>query len=361
MEVCIENFTPTGNNLMFRKDFENYQKEKCKSKTMARMENTIHYNRILDGLTDNRSIDILNDASLENIRKMDTREYIIKYIQENKSVKTPEQLVMGLAITLNVPVANNAGMKVLYNMVLRELQTNPPTLAEISIAVDGVSVPIIANDFGVRAGANNFSFQGIPSQSVDQETGELSAVEWSGDNQVPVRNFTFLGNNSGNRITEVPAQFSLPSNLPPPMMPVVYDRLALPDTNIVEPAIYPTAQRGPNLDLLRGLFAPEPNNMATQTEGDYPPSVLEMTKSNVATYTTSKKVNSGRLTQTAQTGESGMIATPAMRNKYPSGGYSGKERLSTPRGTRPDYDAISQASSTASGAVVFSPFNLYDN
>jgi hypothetical protein len=402
MEVCIENFTQSGNNLMYRKEWENYQKERCESKTMARMENRVHYDRILNGLTDNRSIDILNQDSLKNITKMDMREYIIKYIDDNKGIKTPQQLVEAIAIAIAVPVDDMAAIKAIYQMVLTQLKASPPVLAEVSIAIDGVSVPIIADDMGVRSGANIFSTDGVPSQSVDEETGEIAVAYWEGDNQVPERRGMSMEGfrlrafaNSGDRITDVPAQFSLPTRLPPPMMPVVFNKLALPDTNSTpfppiysteqteaildivremrippptQPTLnllekplrnpqakYPTSKRGPNLDILRGMFPYEPDELTredvenytrrlvdrpltirgTQTEGYYPPSALEMTKGNVREYTTAKRVaGSSKLTQTAQTGESGMMATPAMRNKYPVGGYSRSERERLPSGAR---------------------------
>ena len=51
MELNYSNLTdPNQNNLKYRKQFENFQKEKCKSKTMLNMENRIHYNRILNAL-----------------------------------------------------------------------------------------------------------------------------------------------------------------------------------------------------------------------------------------------------------------------------------------------------------------------
>lgn len=350
MELCIENFTEAGNNLMWRADWESYQKKICESKTMTRMENKIHYNRIVDGLSNNRSIDVLNEDSLKNVKKMDEEEYIIKYIEENKGSKTPQEIVNGLAVAMSISVSDNARMKSLYDMVLKQLRENPPVLAEVSIAIDGKTVPIIANEDGVRAGENTVSFDFPATQSRDDMTGEIIAI--STPQGRPNRLNTGAFGGAGERMTEVPGQFSLPIRLPPPMMPVTFNRLALPDTNVVPaPPTYPTSSKGYNQDILRGLFADDSKEMGTQTDEDnYPGAALEMTKGNVAKYTTAKKVGAGKLTQTAQTGEEGIIATPAMRNKYPGGGYSGKERESTLRGTRPDYENISTVSMASSGA-----------
>ena len=356
---------------MYRKDWERFQREKCESKTMAKMENKLHYDRIFNGLTDNRSIDILNDESLKNVKKMDIREYIIQYIQESNGKKTPQQIAEAVAIALAIPVTDTAAFRNIFKMVMEELKANPPVLAEVSIAIDGRTVPIIADDFGVRAGDNIFSTDGVPSQVVDEETGELAVAYWSGDNQVPERRGMSSSGfrltafaNSGDRMTEVPGQFSLPTSLPPPMMPVVFNRSALPDTTElpyqVDPSLMvnnnnapralpaPEAHNGlnelfvPRTTYIR-TFATEPSvpssvslrevatSTGTQTYGDYPSSALEMTPENVRTYSSSKKTGGGRLTQTAQTGPEGMIASRAMLQKYPVGGYSGPERGS--RGT----------------------------
>ena len=77
MQLGIQNFTEAGNDLMWRKGWESFQREHCKSKTKARMENKLHYDRILNSLTDNRSIDVLVPKSLENVKKMTEKEMII--------------------------------------------------------------------------------------------------------------------------------------------------------------------------------------------------------------------------------------------------------------------------------------------
>jgi hypothetical protein len=333
MELCIENFRPGGNNLMYRNQWNDFQHKRCQSKTKVKMENKLHYDRIIDALTDNRSIDILNDDSLKNVKKMDTREYIIQYIKDSNGKKNIKQMTDGIAIALNIPPGDSGEYRKIYDMVVEELnyfqdlqrRFDPKS---IDISIDGRSVAIKSLEDGVTASENPFSLTGVPSVSVDQETGEQKVTVWSGDNQAPVRAMTY--SNSGQRMTEVPGQFSVPSTLPPRMRPVSFNREGLPDTT----------------------------TLATQTEGDYPPASLEMTPGNVQKYTTSKVVGGGRLTQTAQTGEEGMIATPAMRNKYPVGGYPGPERPSATRGTRPEFDTISMPSSIGSEVRVMSPLDF---
>jgi hypothetical protein len=357
MQLDIQNFTSAGNNLMYRKDWEDFQHKRCKSKTKVKMENKLHYDRILNALTDNRSIDILNDASLKNVKKMDTREYIIQYIEACNGKKNIKQMTDGIAIALNVSVTDTAEYRKIYDMVVEELnyfqdlqrRFDPKS---IDISIDGRTVAIRSLEDGVTASENPFSITGVPSVRVDEETGEQTVTVWEGDNQAPVRAMTY--SNSGQVMTEVPAQFSIPTNLPPPMRPVSFNREALPDTM----------------------------TFATQTEGDYPSSALEMTPANVQKYTTSKKVGGGRLTQTAQTGEEGMIATPMMRNKFPVGGYAEPKqekirmndprfgttqsiRIVSPTGQITDYEGADVAnapvrlnSELRSGVRVMSPFNI---
>lgn len=390
MQLGIQNFTSAGNELMYRKDWERFQRERCESKTMVKMENKLHYDRILNGLTDNRSIDILNDDSLKNVKKMDTREYIIRYIEACNGKKSIKEMAEGIAIALDIPVEDTAKFRSIYNTIMEELKAKPPVLAEVSVAIDGRTVAVRASEAGVVAGDNIFSIDGIPSQQVDEETGELAMTYWVGDNQVPERRgmsmdsrrlISFMGN-SGDRITEVPGQFSLPMRLPPQTLPIRFNRSALPDTTElpfqVDPSMMiddsrppralpaPEAHNGlnelfvPRTTYIRtfatestepstvvineigsttgtqtyGLYNPNElysqdvfrfaeglrdvprrsNVMGTQTEGDYPPSPLTMTPRNVLNNTTGKRMGRGNvITQTAQTGPEGMIATSAMR------------------------------------------------
>jgi hypothetical protein len=106
----------------------------------------------------------------------------------------------------------------------------------IYISIDGKDVGIQATVEGVVAETNTFSIQGVSSQRRDNETGELAVVHWDGDNQAPSRGVNTGGfnvnnfANSGDQMSQDPGQFSLPTNMPPPMTPVVFNRNALPDT-----------------------------------------------------------------------------------------------------------------------------------
>ena len=134
MELNYSNLTdPNQNNLKYRKQFENFQKEKCKSKTMLNMENRIHYNRILDALTDNRSIDILNKSSLENVNKLNEKEFIIKYVDENKSDKSPDNMVLALAIALEIPLGETRRVQSLYDIVIERLRRSIQSISNINI------------------------------------------------------------------------------------------------------------------------------------------------------------------------------------------------------------------------------------
>lgn len=285
MELGIQNFTPTGNNLMWKNSWETYQKQNCQSKTMSKMENRLHYDRIFQGLTNNRSIDVLVPESLKNVKKMSTKEYITKYISENNGIKTPQQLTVAIAIALNIPVGTPDYSKV-YDMVIEELKmvhdlTNSFIRAphRIDIAIDTRSVGIEATDEGVVADANPFSFDGIPSQRVDEETGELALVYYNGDNQVPTRSydtggFANLFRQSGDTMTEVPGQFSLPTRLPPRISPVVFNRNALPDTTElpyeVDPSLMinnsPVTTSTQTHDGLQELLIPRPLYIRTMKE-----------------------------------------------------------------------------------------------
>jgi len=181
MELLINNFTEKGNGLKWRSSWESYQRKNCKSKTMVKMENGIHYNRIINALTDNRSIDVLNEASLKNVKKM----------TESKQKGNSNR---------------------------------------IDIALNGKTVGIVSELNGVVATENTLNIGGITSMRRNLETGEVGMTIWDDDYQAPVKDFTFDAG-SGDRITEFPGQFSVPSSLPPRMRPVVYDSLGLPDTN----------------------------------------------------------------------------------------------------------------------------------
>ena len=251
MELNYSNLTdPNQNNLKYRKQFENFQKEKCKSKTMLNMENRIHYNRILNALTDNRSIDILNKSSLENVNKLNEKEFIIKYVNENRSNKSPDNMVLALAIALEIPLGETRRIQSLYDMVIEEMNiifqvTNDLIRApkRIDISVDGETVSIEANQNGVTASSNPFSLDAVPNLRRDLETGILDVVHWAGDNQsqmTPNRNFGdfnqggFNTNNiggSGEILFNDPARFSLPTNLPRRSNPVVIGRDGIPDNN----------------------------------------------------------------------------------------------------------------------------------
>jgi hypothetical protein len=111
MELGIQNFTPAGNNLVWRKGWRKYQENICKeSKGAIRNVNKTHYDRILYSLTDNRSIDVLNEPSIKDVKKMDPREYIIKYIHEYKDKKSIREMTEGLMIALEVPVEETSGI-----------------------------------------------------------------------------------------------------------------------------------------------------------------------------------------------------------------------------------------------------------
>jgi hypothetical protein len=319
MELLINNFTEAGNHLKYRKGWEDYQKEKCNMKTYRHLENKIHYNRIFETLTDNRSIDVLNEKSLKNVKKLSEKEYIIKYINENKDKKTPQELAEAIALAIEVPVNDQSRMREIFNMVMEELRVNPPVLSEISIAINGRDVPIIANDFGVRAGENIFFTPGVTSTEIDEETGERQMTMWAGDNQVQTESRAFggftIGNRfggSGQRMFSDPGQFSAPTDLPPRIMTVAYNRQALPILNTPR------------------------NEIQTQTEGDYPsPPINMMGPGNVKEFAVSKKVgpqmesylaqSQSRITNTAQTNELGALTTEEQRTQYTAGGYRGSE------------------------------------
>jgi len=267
MELGIRNFTEAGNNLMWRKGWEEYQREKCMSKTRDKMENKVHYDRIFNALTDNRSIDVLVDESLESVKKMPEKEFIIKYVQEHKGKMTPEAITEALVIAMEIPVDDIMGIRSIFNTVMEQLRSDPPELAETimrPIAIDRTVVNIISTNQGVIASANPLSITGIPSVVIDEESGERGITVWEGDNQAPVRGIN--PTDAGFRMTEVPAQFSVPTALPPRITPLVFNRQGLPDTsqlpNVVNPPKPMMLDYYPHNDL----------NMGSQTEvsGEYP-------------------------------------------------------------------------------------------
>lgn len=245
---------------MWRKGWENYQAKQCKSASFSKSLNRTHYNRILDSLTDNRSIDILNQASLRNIKKIDPREYIIKYVQENNGTKSIQKMVADLAVALDIPPNDSGAYRAVYDAVVQQMQdifdtTNSMLRAprHIDIAVDGETVGIEASSQGVVATANPMRITGVASTHVDEESGDRVMTTWAGDNQAPVRAFAFGGlanqglSDSGDRVSSNPSQFSVPTSLPPQMNPIVFNRQAVPDTNELETqtditGTYPNAQ-----------------------------------------------------------------------------------------------------------------------
>lgn len=352
MELDIRNFTEAGNNLMWRKSWETFQREHCKSKSYVRRENKVHYDRILNSLTDNRSIDIRVDSSLDSVRKMPEREFLIKYIQENKDRMTPVQIAIAIAVAVDVPVEDTSGMRTIFNLVMEELKKNPPTLAEVSIAIDDRPVEIIADDFGVRASENPISFQGVPSVRVDLDSGERGIFVWEGDNQAPVRGIN--PTDAGERITEVPAQFSVPTILPPPVRPLRYNREAIPNTSQL-----------PSVILMGGPL----RESGTQTEGEYPNAPVTMSRGIVGEYSVARENTTQPFAgyykrkmeiQTAQTGEQGMLTTQEERGQTTP---AGKLRYNIYPTRRVIGSDISQSlasvfggeNRTSSGAILFSP------
>lgn len=358
MELGIQNFTPAGNNLMYRKEWEKYQRDMCESKTRVRMVNRLHYDRIFNGLTDNRSIDVLNNASLKNVKKMDSREFIIKYVQENNGKKSVQEMTEALAMALEIDVKDTVSYRNLFNAVIDEMkmiQNITSGLIEngqIAVSIDGKDVLFEATQQGVKASDNPFSLDGIPSRKRDDETGEIGVAVWQGDNQAASRAFVgggFSGaglTDSGDIKTEVPGQFSLPTSLPPPMMPVTFNRRAMPDSNQLESRVRMQLTK---MELTDASPANMPTNTRTQTESYYPNPAVSMTPFNVRTSSVARAIGKPNaptrelITQTAQTGEQGMITDFSQRNAYPQGGGS-------------SYNTY-----TASGAKVFSPFTRSQN
>jgi hypothetical protein len=268
MELDIQNFTEAGNNLMWRKPWEMFQREHCKSKTRVKMENKVHYERILNSLTDNRSIDILVDKSLEAVKKMPEKEFIIKYVHENRYKMSAKELTESIAVAMEIPVDDVSAIRSIFNTVMEQLRNDPPELYETiqrPIAIDGTVVNIISSSQGVIASANPLSITGVSSMVVDQDSGELGVTVWAGDNQVPVRNIA--PTDAGFRLTEVPAQFSVPTSLPPPMRPVTFNRQGLPDTTQLPNVIVNSPK-----PMMLDYYPHNDLNMGSQTDitGEYP-------------------------------------------------------------------------------------------
>lgn len=303
MELGIGNFTEAGNNLMWRKGWRRYQREECMSKGYARMENKVHYDRIVDALTDNRSIDVLVDSTLKNVKKMPEKDFIIKYVDENRDKMTPEKIAVAIAIALDIPVDNTVKIKEIFAAVMEQLRNAPPILAEISIAVNDRPVEIIADDFGVRASENPISYQGVPSVVIDEISGEMGIQVWEGDNQSIVRGIN--PTDAGYRITEVPAQFSVPTEIPPELRGIRFNRQAIPDTNPLSRV-----------------------TTSVQTEGEYPPPVKSspeyLRETSVARFVPSaSSVGINKIIQTSQTGDIGLGTSKEIREEFKRGGYKG--------------------------------------
>lgn len=376
MEVGIRNFTEAGNNLMWRKGWRDYQHEKCLSKGRVKMENKVHYDRILNSLTDNRSIDVLVEPSMENVKKMPEREFIIKYVNESKGKMTPQNIAVAIAIALDVPVTDSAKIRSIFNSVMDQLKSVvPPQNAQISIAVDDRPIEIIATPSGVRASENPISMTGVSSVSIDEESGERGVQIWEGDNQAPIRGIN--PTDAGFRMTEVPAQFSVPTGLPPNIMDVMYNRQGLPNTNsltlteitdmgtqTLNPEYYTTEQEyrdEPFLKRLRYKREGEKKVMF-QGKGDYgegermdEATILERSVAK-SIYTVEALPKRNKITQTALTGDEGMMTTESQRKEFPRGGYSSGPPSRASSGFRASIGSImGETSRTASGAIIFSP------
>ena len=357
MELRIENFTDAGNHLKWRSGWKDYQHKHCETKTHARLANKMHYDRILDSLTDNRSIDVLVDKSLKNVKKMDDREYIAKFVEENYDKQTIEQLVRSVAIAMNISVQDQE-YRQLYNIVLEEMnflhglnQSRMLAPRRIDIAINGKDVGIQASPEGVVATENPISITGVSSVHTDEETGERGITIWSGDNQAPERRGMtlqpgFLG--SGERITFDPMQFSVPTRLPPRMIPVQFNREALPDTTQLPYQVEPRYLQGPPQSQSASPYQPEPlqkpqmyirshtnepvsrftelEDVGTQTEEQgYPP--MDVTEQMFRRYGVKKlvKEEGGKqthITQTVQTGSGGLPNLDVLK-EFSLGGGAG--------------------------------------
>lgn len=252
MELDWRNFEPEGNNLKWLSGWEEFQMKNCKSKTKYEAANRNHYDRIINALTDNKSVDVLNKDSTVALDKMTEKEYIIHYVKENHGNMTPEAMATGIAFSypahgsslVSPSTEPSAHYRALMNHVINIISQirNGMTEAEIMVAFDGYTSTMIATPEGVRATESRHSLDLPESVSRDEETGELATVVYSGTNSAPDRGsgrraYMPRGFNnrplsgSGEREFQNPMQFTIPSRLPPPIPQLTWTREALPSTS----------------------------------------------------------------------------------------------------------------------------------
>ena len=271
MELGIDNFTEKGNHLKWRNGWENFQKEKCYSKSKYVVANRNHYDRIFNALTDTRSIDILVDESTESVKKMSYTEIVTHYI---KTGEPPEKIA--LKISLMVPEKD---YKTIFNDVIKAINISRQLLEQenLAIAVDGKVVEIIANGQGVRASKNPLKLDLPTMVKKDFETGETKQQTFKPDLEAPVDTvpnplFLQIGG-PGERIMIVPSQFSVPTRLPPPIPVTTFNVQALPSTN----ELYARSTRSKGNVT---ISSPEPerlmrSRMQPVTPGEYIPGEME--------------------------------------------------------------------------------------
>lgn len=213
MELRIENFTPDGNNLKWRQPFQNFQKEKCMSRSKYITRNREYYNRMLYTLTDNRSIDVLNKMSMSGTSKISTKEFVALYINSVKGKLSVPEMVQALMVVYPERETPD-GAKFLFRMVMEELKLigdrNLATFVErITVSIDGMPVEIQASEQGVKL-TPNARFNEI------------------GDDEIfptPTRTEDGIV-----RFTD-PAQMSVPRDLPERIPRVTFSRLGMPSNN----------------------------------------------------------------------------------------------------------------------------------
>jgi len=213
MELRIENFTPDGNNLKWRQPFQNFQKEKCISRSKYITRNREYYNRMLYTLTDNRSIDVLNKMSMSGTSKISTKEFVPLYINSVKGKLSVAEMVQALMVVYPEQESPD-GAKFLFGLVMRELKQigdrNLATFVErITVSIDGIPVEIEASAQGVKL-TPNARFNEI------------------GDDEIfptPTRTEDGIV-----RFTD-PAQMSVPRDLPESVPILTYNRLGMPSNN----------------------------------------------------------------------------------------------------------------------------------
>jgi hypothetical protein len=211
MEIRIENFTPTGNNLKWRQPFQNFEKEKCMSRSKYITRNREYYNRMLYTLTDNRSIDVLNKMSMSGTSKISQKEFVSLYINSVKGKLSVPEMVQALMVVYPEQESPD-GARFLFGLVMRELKeignsNLAETIHRITVNIDGEPVEIEAGAQGVLA-INNF-------------------VEIGDDEIFPTPTRTEDGI---VRFTD-PAQMSVPRDLPEPIPRIIYSRLGIPSNN----------------------------------------------------------------------------------------------------------------------------------